>query len=167
MHTHTHTQAQYTHVWPTWGNFGHFKMCFRLMQQKKYVSHGNSYNFWTMYHGEVVNPLFCCYEIVLYNKIISYVPICTNFADVSTFSAHFEQKIEKTSHDVTWRHVTQCWQNFGKMFLFIVSYFCKKLKLIASFLPKLWKFFHFYTPQMPGNDITDTFFTLLKHLEMI
>ena len=53
------------------------------------------------------------------------------------YSAHFDVR---TKNDVTWRHAVGFSQNFVRLFLFIISYFCPSLKWIWCSKQKLLAF---------------------------
>ena len=110
----------------------HFLVVTSALFTWKYVSRWKSHNFLTIYRREVVDPSFCCYKIGLYKKWCLTPPSSNNFADVSTFSAHFcifwLKYAKITSRDVTWRHHFRFWPNFQEIFSYLISYLCPNLK---------------------------------------
>ena len=92
-------------------------------------------------------------------------PPGTNFADISTFSAHFEQKIgkrrHKTSHDVTWPNFEKCCENVPFHNILLLQ----KFEVNWIFLPKLWQltFFSSLSGDIGGNAIYLKFDHLTMH----
>ena len=59
---------------------------------------------------------------------------CFQSFSLLRYLAHFDVRIK---NDVTWRHVVEFSQNFVRLFLFIISYFCPSLKWIWCSKQKL------------------------------
>ena len=91
----------------------------------------NDDNFVSVLRMKTVDPLFERYQMELYEYNSQKV--------VWSFHFCWRQHIfdVKMKNDVTWRHVVGFSQNFVRLFLFIISYFCPSLKWIWCSKQKL------------------------------